>query len=381
MKKIFLALAYILAAAGMSVAQTPQERSDYFPEAAEIGASSRISGQGFESAADLAKIKDGRLVSDVGFIRYDRSDYSGASPQSIEVFKLLDSWAAYSLLTLLRENQIEPGPPGDFFTTGNDGLLFAQGRFFVRILGKDAPKELLEKSAALVSAKIEQSGGEPPGLPGHFPSEGYDASSLRYFPSQASYKTWIEGKAPAYINTDYNMEIATARYYAGSRSGTVSLLKFPTSELAEEYYDEFMVSAPAVPNGLSVYARRAGPLIACLEGNFDPVSADKLLSTVKYGYSLRWDYNPESGARIVWGIPTSILKAVVNSLFFSAIAVLCAILIGSMIGVGRFVLREYNRKHSLEPADEDPGFTRLILNGTSKNSKIKACDRDKSGVY
>jgi hypothetical protein len=374
MKKIIFAFICVLAAAGVLSAQTqgaedaPSGFSDFFPEAAEIGASSRTFSPAFEDTAGLAKVTDGKLVSDVGFTRYERADYSGALPLSIEVFTLLDSHAAYSLLTLLRENHVQPGPPGDAFTAGNDGFLFARGRLFVRIMGKGEKsassdmKELLEKSAAAIGAKMERvSSGAQPGLFAYFPPEGYDASSLRYFPSQDAYKTWTKGNHPEYIDTNYDMEIATARYSAGNGSGTVSMLKFPTPELAEEYYDELAASISAVPGSLSIYARRAGPLVACLEGNFDPVSAHRLLSGVKFGYSLHWIDDDGKNGGVVWGIPKVILQAVVNSLIFSLTAGVAAVLIGLMIGAGWFLFRQYKDKRNPRPLEEDPYFNRLNL--------------------
>ncbi|MDR0310852.1 MAG: hypothetical protein LBJ21_04630 [Acidobacteriota bacterium] len=364
MKKIFFALVCFVAITGAFSAQTtgaPTGFPDYFPEAAEIAADSRTFVSGFDDAAGLAKIANGRLAADVGFVRYERADYSGATPLSIEVFTLLDFKAAYSLLTLLRENPVQPGPPGDSFTAADNAFLFVHGRFFVRVIGKGASKELLEKSAVAIGAKMTPSRGERPELLDYFPAGGYDAAGLRYFPSPDAYKTWTNGKIPGHIDTNYDMEIAMARYFAESGSGTIYLLKFPTPELAEEYYDELTVSAPAVPNGLSIYARRIGPLIACLEGNFDPVSAGELLSTVNFSYSMRWVYGDENNVKVVWGIPGVVLSAVVNSLIFSALAVVAAVLVGLAAGIGLFMLRQYKIKRSPNPLEEDPGFTRLDL--------------------
>ena len=350
----------LVASAALSAqAQTPSGFSDFFPEASEIDAVSRTFSQAFDDAAGLSKVKDGKLVSDVGFVRYERADYSGASPLSVEIFTLLDSAAAYSLLTLLGENPVQPGPPGDAFAAGNDGFLFARSRIFVRILGKDgsgAPRELLEKSATVIGSKTDRlSGGARPGLIEYFPPDGYDASSLRYFPSRDAYNTWTGGKAPDYINMDYDVEIATARYLAGNRRGTVSMLKFPTPELAEEYYDELAALVATLPNGLSIYARRAGPLVACLEGDFDPVSAGRLLSGVKFSYSLHWiDENGGNGGRVVWGIPSVILLTVANSLILCLVITIFAVLLGLALGTGNFALRQYRDKHSAEPLDDYP---------------------------
>ena len=334
---------------------------DYFPEASEIGADSRAFSLAFENAADLVKVKNGRLASNVGFTRYERADYSGAAPLSIEVFTLLDSYAAYSLLTLLRDNHIHTGPPGAAYTIGDDVFLFARGRIFVRILGKGAPKELLERSAAAVSAKMGTSSGEPPRLPDYFPPDGYAADSMKYFPSPEAYKTWAGDKTPEYIDTNYDMEIAAARYSTGSYSGTFYLMKFPNPELAEGYYDDLAVLAPTVSVGLSLYAGRVGPLVAVLEGDFDPVSAGRLLSAVKFSYSMHWVYGEEPVANVIWGVPVVVLKAVVGSLIFSAIAVVAAILTGLALGGGRYALRQYKGKRSPQLFKDESGITRLNL--------------------
>ncbi|MDR0842855.1 MAG: hypothetical protein LBP68_05475 [Acidobacteriota bacterium] len=206
--------------------------------------------------------------------------------------------------------------------------------------------------------------GASPKLFGYLPKQGLDASSLRYFPSATSYEAGEKEVETAYINTSCDvcdMEIAQARYRDGGRDGMLSLMKFPTPELAEEYYDRLAISPSAAGNGRSVYARRTGQLVAVLEGNFNPLSADKLLGTIKFGYSIRWDSGEKKHTGVIWGIPTSILKAVVGSLVFSLIAGACAILIGIAIGVGRFTLRRYKEKRSPKPAEDDAGFTRLNL--------------------
>ena len=378
MKKIFFSFVFVLAItdALSAQSQTTSAFPGYFPEAIEIDASSRVLGTGFEGAADLMKVAGGRLASDVGFTRYQRVDYSGASQLSVEVFTLLDFKAAHSLLTLLRENSIQYGPPGDAFAVGNDGFLFSQGRFFVRISGKGASKELLEKTAAVVGSKMPPSGGERPELLDYFPSNGYDASGLRYFPSPDAYKTWTAGKAPDYMDIVYDVEIATAGYNTGGYSGTVYLLKFPTHELAEEYYDELAVSTTAASKGLSIYARRAGPVVAALEGNFDPVSAAELLSEVNFSYSMRWVYGDEDSYETVWGVPGVVLSAVVYSLFFCFIAIAASVVIGLAIGYGRFALRQYREKRSPNPVNEDTGHTWLILGRETSRDTEKTLETD-----
>ena len=345
----------------IAIAQTPVVLSNYFPESGEIDVSFQTSDFGFADPEGLAKIKDGKLAAAVGFVRYDCRDYSAPdASMKIEIFTLLDSPAAWSLLTLLRENPVKDGPPGDAFVLDENFLLLAQDRLFVRIQGIGITEELLRKASESVSSRIDRQSVGKPGLITHMPEAGYDTASLCYFPSASSYDVWTKERKPTYIDTSYDMEIAHASYSgADNQAGTIFLMKFPTTELAEDYFDGLAVAVSDVREGFSIFARHTGPLVAVLEGNFNPQSADELLASVKFGYSVRWDKGNQ--ANVVWGVPTSILGAVVNSLIFSALAGIGAILLGTAIGAGRFAWRGYREKRSPELAENDPGFTQLRL--------------------
>jgi hypothetical protein len=224
-----------------------------------------------------------------------------------------------------------------------------------------------ERASAPESREYEAraAASRKPGLVGHLPGQGLDAASVRYFPSTADYEAWIaegagaQAKDAAHIDPSYDMEVARARYADAGRTGTLTLLKHPTPELAEDYYDRLAI--PAVAGGAAVYARRTGPLVAVLEGDFAPRQADGLLASVKFGYAVRWMDEDKGGGNVVWGVPTSILGAVVGSLVFSALAGVCAILIGVALGAGRFALRGFRERRLPRPVEDDPGFTRLDL--------------------
>jgi hypothetical protein len=335
---------------------------NYFPDENELGNMLHLSlNSEFEDSAKLSKVSDGKLISDVGFLKYISHTYSAKnSSLMMEVVELVDARAAYSLLTLLRKAPIQNGQPGDAHAMASDSICFAQGRRFVRINSRDLPKEIQEKAAAAASKRLGTEHGEPPSLISHLPKPGYDASSLRYFPAISAYGNYVKSSASACINTKYDMEIAQARYFVNSRSGIISLLKFPTPELAEEYYAALAIPASSQLDGLTVYVKRAGPLIACLEGNFDPQSADKLLNSVKFSYSVRWVFDKANNTKIIWGIPLGVLGAVVNSLFFVAILCVVSMLIGAIVAVVRFYLRTSSSKHSTGD-EEETYISRLRL--------------------
>jgi hypothetical protein len=278
---------------------------------------------------------------------------------SIEAVTLEDSRAAFSLLTLLRDSSIQSGPPGDAFTTTQDGIRFAQGREWVRIQGQGTTEDLVKRVAISVSHRIGSGRQAPPSLVSHFPKLGYDASSLRYFTGSKCYESYSGAMADRYLKFRSDMEIAQARYSLENQSGMLSLLSFPTTQVAEEYFAELAGPKSAQKNGPGVYAKRAGPIVALLEGSFDPGPADKILSPLKFSYSIRWIYEKRKPTTI-WGVPAGILGTVVKSLLFVALLCVASVATGVVLAVFRWMLRQYVPNNFLD-RPERTEITRLRL--------------------
>jgi len=350
-------------AAATAAAQIELVSDNYFPADLEFRELQKITlEESFDDSSPLAKIDGGHLFLDVGFDKYARRVYSTANSGSlsIEVVTLKDSRAAYSVLTLLRKSSIQDGPPGDAFAAAGDSVCFAQGSKWVRIQGRGTPKDLVRLVANSTSHRIGLGRKKAPSLISHLPRMGYDASSLRYFPGAKSYESYYGTSADGYLKLGTDMEIAQARYALENRAGLLSLLNFPTPQVAEEYFAGLAGRKSAQTNGAQVYAKRAGPIVAILEGTFNPATADRILSSIKFSYSIRWIYEKRNKPVTIWGVPAGILGTVVKSLLF--VALLCVISIGAGVSfaIFRFVLREYAPKNILD-RPERTEITRLRL--------------------
>jgi hypothetical protein len=341
----------VLATMAAARAQVELVSDNYFPAEFEFRELQKFTlEEAFEDPARLSTIDGGRLFLDVGLDKYQRRVYTvGPSGSlSIEVVTLRDSRAAYSLLTLLRNSSLQDGPPGDAFTLTADGIRFAQGKEWVRIQGRGASEDLIKRVANSISNRIGTGRHKPPALISHFPRPGYDASSLRYFPGLKSYESYASGMIAEPLQFNSDMEIAQARYLLENQAGVLSLLNFPTAQVAEEYFSELTGPKGAEKTGTAMYAKKAGPIVAILEGTFDPVSADKILGSIKFSYSIRWIYEKRNKPTTIWGVPVGILGTVVRSLFFMAL--LCGVSIAAGVGfaVFRFVLRGYAPQNPLD---------------------------------
>ncbi len=338
-------------------AQVEFVKDDFFPADLEFPELKSVPpDESFEDPERLAEIENGRYVRDVGFEKYARRVCTTSSSGSlvIEVVTLRDNRAAFSLLTLLRDHPLQDGPPGDQFVAEADRIQFAAGKRWVRITGRRASQDLLKRVALSVSNRIGSSRRPPPSLVSYFPRSGYDAASLRYFVGPRCFKAFSIAASDGFVRFSSDMELAQARYEFQNQTGVLSISVFPTPQVAEGYFSDLPSLVSRAPDNIRSYAKRAGPLVAILEGSFNPTVAERILGPIEYSYSIRWLYEKPK-VKTVWGIPLVILGTVVNSLLLVAFLCLISMVAGLVYGVFRFGLRT----HALENPLDRPERTEI----------------------
>jgi hypothetical protein len=354
--KFFRILA-LLALLSPASAQTP---ASFFPPPGEFPEIGAASDKGFDDPDGLVAVENGGLIADVGFDAYARRSWRppGGGALSLEIIALRDFRAAYSLLTLLRPTQIEAGPPGDAWAGDDRVLMFAQGRRFVRLRGSGVSADLPGRIAASVSSSIGPREDRVPSLVSRLPEPGREEATLEYYPGLAPLLRHSAGRMPDFVRPGFDMEIARARYSLGGVSVTLTLLDFPTPQMAEAYFEEFVPGAPA--RRARLYGRQAGPLVALLEGDVTAAAAETLLDGVRYSYSVRWLDDERERPAVLWGVPLPLLRTVVNSFLFVMLISVASILVGALAAICLFRRRQHRLK-TRRVADDDAVFTRLRL--------------------
>src|SRR5262245_62175323 len=244
-------------------AQVDLVRESYFPAALEFKELERIlSDLPGGSDPDLRGVAEAALFREAGIRSYRRRAYAttGGPRLTIETAEFKDGKAPYSLLSLLRAGALDKGAPGDFHASTGDGIVFAQGKVLVRVTGE---AELGRRVATSVSNRIPAHEAAPL-LLGRLPGQGEDRASARYFLGPAALERYATSRAVRRLRLPSDVEVAEAGYAAEGRSGTLALVSFATSQLAEEYYDRLFAGAarPAAqpaPGGL--FFRRVGPIV------------------------------------------------------------------------------------------------------------------------
>ena len=364
--KGFPALAALLLVCFDLDAQTELVREHYFPAELEFRELAAVKNE--QSTDDLSAVREfrePRLLAEAGFQNY-RSRVYRTEPDgslTIEVIRLRDAKAAYSLLTLLGGSVLSPGPPGDLVATEPSAVLFAQGRFLVRVLA-DRASDLPRRVAVSVANRIGVH--EPaPHMVSRFPGRGLEPQSVRYFLGPESLGAYAYSGTVKRIELPPDVEVAQARYRIDGAEGTLALVGFPTSQLAQDYYERLFQargSRAAWIDRPGLYLKRSGPLVGILEGSFAPPQADRILASVEFTYSIQWIYDKrQHGPRTVWGIPMGILGTVVRSLVFTGLLCVVSTLSGLLIAVTRVLMRRYAPGNPLD-RPERTEIIRLKLN-------------------
>jgi hypothetical protein len=331
--------------------QTQFVGRDFFPADLEFRElqSVRTSTES-QGAAGLDKVAGGDLIAEAGVQKYAQRVYTVAEGAlSVEVVTMKDPKAAYSVLTLLRKGPAVAGPPGDRFAPSDTETQFVKGNFWVRIQGNGGA-DLARRVATSVGNRIGEREVVSVAMISNLSPKGYDPASLRYFLGPRAFQAYGRPIAGGVLQFKPDMEAAQARYALGDQQGLLTMVSFPTIQLSEDYFDE--VAAPlaaAATQGEKIYSRRAGPVLAFLEGNFDPQSADQILEAVQYTYSIKWIYDRNNrGSGTVLGIPMGILGTVVRSLALTALLCGASLLLGIGFALFRIFLRGYAPNNFLD---------------------------------
>jgi hypothetical protein len=340
-------------------------RESLFPAELEFKELKQIQPeQRYETAVPKQIFSDAALFEEAGLKRYSRRTYEllGGGLLKIEILDLGDRRASFSMLTLLRKSDLQKGPPGDYFVSEARSLVFSQESFWVQI-GADIVSDLPGRVGLSVSNRIGKRDTVPPPLASHLPRKGLNRSTLRYFLGKQAFDRYGKKLSRQAFEFSPGMEVLQAQYLLSGQSGVFSLISFPTGQLAEDFFNQpHNIESTGSETGTKTYGKRAGPLVAILDGNFSAETADTLLSDVKFAYSIKWIYDKNNrSSQTIWGIPVGILGTVVRSLVLVALLCLASAGAGLALAIFRIALRGYAPNNFLD-RPERTEMIRLKIN-------------------
>ena len=367
-----LASACLLAQTAHPIAKNPHARQTLLP--------SRFSGWAEEGAPITgtvsAKVDEANadVLKEFGLKDFAESTYRrGASKVSLRAMRFADATGAYGAFTFYRGAGMKPE------AIGNDGAGNAhESVFWYGVTVVDAtfehPAGNEESALKALVADLPSPGGSnsvAPSLPQYLPANSLEKATVRYAIGPAAYTRGGGVLPTGAIDFSRDAEVVTAEYLARNGRGTLTLIEYPTPQMAiqsEKKLDALLkgpLPATLQSNSVALGMRRSGPLVAVTSGDFSSAEALELLAQVKYQADVTWNRGADNSRREI----KNAAKMLVGIAYLTAIVGAAALLLGTFLGGGRAAWRVMHGKPASTVYEED--FISLNLSGWQPGSSRK----------
>jgi len=299
-----------------------------------------VSEAGGEHAAALKEYEFASAI----FGDYKR----GTDTLSIHALSFKNLTGAYGAYSYYRQNGWPKADIGTGAASDKNRVLFWKGNTVVDAtfskLGPMSAAELRELASELPVP--HGNAAQAPPLLASLPQGSLDKQTTHYAEGPAGYAGGGGVLPPDLVGFDRDAEAVTANYSLRSGAATLTLIDYPTPQMAEAqetkiraYIKAANQAQPAWPKPLvdsdiaSLEVRRSGPLVALVSGDAIPDESHKLISTVHYEADLtaipqQMDSEVSKTGKLLMGIATIVI-----------IGSAAAILLGFFLGGGRALYR------------------------------------------
>ncbi len=276
-------------------------------------------------------------------------DYKrGSETLTVHALGFRDLSGAYGAYSFYRQNGWPKAEIGAGATSNKNRVLFWQGNTVVDAtfshLGPMSAAELRELASQLPMPQGNRA--LPPPILANLPQASLEKQTQHYALGPAGYAGGGGVLPPEVVGFDRDAETLTANYSLRSGPATLTLINYPTPQMAEAqetkiraYIKAGNQAQPAWPKPLadsdqaSLEVRRSGPLVALVSGDAIPEESHKLILTVHYDADLTAIPQPMESEVSKTG---KLLFGIVNLIIIGCSA---AILLGFFLGGGRALYR------------------------------------------
>jgi hypothetical protein len=291
---------------------------------------------------------------------------------SLRALRFDDASGAYGAYSYYRQNGWPKESIGSGAASDNKRVLFWVGTTVVDAtfsqIGPESAGELREIARQLPQPTGNRAMAPPilANLPPSKPESRLDPQTTHYAVGPAGYAGAGGVLPPALVKFDMGAEVVTANYSLVSGPATLTLIDYPTPQIAHAQVDAIRAylkagsqAQPPWPKPLgdsdvaSLEVRDSGPLVAIVSGDAIPDDSHRLLESVHYEANMTAIPQPlESEIQ-----KTS--KLLLGIAFLSLIGAAAALLLGGFLGGGRALYRMATGKPASSMYDVE--FIRLDL--------------------
>jgi hypothetical protein len=308
-----------------------------------VDAPKRVTDAALADQENAAALKEYDFT-DAALAVYKRS----GETLSLRLLRFRDASGAYGAFSFYRQSGWPKEEIGSGATSNHNRVIFWLGNIVVDAnfshIGPMSGSEMRELASQL--PPLEGPGALPPPILSNLPQASLDGQTTHYALGPASY-AGSGGVLPAdLVGFDHGAEAVTATYSLRSGPATLTIIDYPTPQLAAAqegrigaYLKAGSQAQSAWPKALidsdqaSLEAHRSGPLVAIVSGDAIPEESHKLLAMVHYESDVTSIPQPSESEVAKTG---KLLLGIVTLVIVGASA---AVLLGFFLGGGRALYR------------------------------------------
>lgn len=297
-------------------------------------------------AADRANAD---VLSEFGLKGFAQAAYRrGDDTVEVRALRFADATGAYGAYTFYRQPGMKHEVIGNGAARDARRVIFWSGVTVVEAtFGHPAADE--ERTMKELSAKLPVAVGSEavaPTLPLYLPKDGLDRSTVRYAIGPAAYVQGGGVLPVSVVDFSQEAEAVTAHYATHGEHGTLTVIGYPTPQMAVRAEKELTALQKSNPAALEVH--RSGPMVAVASGNFSAAQARALVDQVKYQAEVTLNRNIDFGREV-----KNAGKMLVGIAYLTGIVVLCAMVVAVLLGSGRALWRMMRGKPASSVYEEE----------------------------
>ena len=294
MKRILPLLVLLLAGLLPALAANSKAKPDLLLPETFAGWQKSTPSRTSANPADADKVNP-ELLKEYGFVDFEDASYR-KSDRVIEVkaIRFADASGAYGAFTFYKTPEMQTEKIGDQAASANERVLFYRGSVVIQaVLDRVTPMSAAELRELAANIPLPTgSARNLPTLPLYLPRQGYVPNTAKYVTGPLGLAS-INSPVPAsQVEFDRGAEVAQGQYNSGQGTATLTLISYPTPQIAGERLRAMDAAHPPVPEGSSAplyLSKRSGPLVAIVTGAISMREAKSLLASVHYDAEVTWN--------------------------------------------------------------------------------------------
>lgn len=294
MKRNVPVLILLLAALLPALAANPKSKPDSLLPESFAGWQKSAAARTSANPADADRVNPD-LLKEYGFADFEDATYhKGDRKIAVKAIRFADASGAYGAFTFYKAPEMQTEKIGDQAVSANERVLFYRANVVIQaVIDRVTPMSAAELRELAADIPLPTgSARNLPTLPLYLPRQGYVPNTAKYVAGPLGLAS-ISAPIPAnLVEFERGAEVAQGQYNSGQGTATLTLISYPTPQIAGERLRAMDGAHPQSRDGSTsplFLTKRSGPLVAIVTGAISTREAKSLLASVNYDAEVTWN--------------------------------------------------------------------------------------------